>query len=80
MNNRFYVRPTSEDQIAFFVNEWQRNVLLEQKAICEAKKMTIREVMEDENDWEDFVKACIEDGDDPEVACARLQQLIDEVV
>jgi hypothetical protein len=80
MNNRFYVRPTSEDQINAFVKEWQRKALLEQKELCLKKGKTIREIMIEEDDWESFSEACIHDGEDPEVACRQLQKLIDEVV
>jgi len=79
MNNRFYVRPTSDDQIAAFVKEWQRQGLLEQKALCDVKGKSIREIMIEEGDWEDFSASARDSGDDPEEACARLQKLIDEV-
>jgi len=79
MNNRFYVRPTSDNQIAAFVKEWQRQCLLEEKALCDAKGKSIREIMIEEGDWEDFSASARDFGDDPEEACARLQKLIDEV-
>lgn len=80
MQNQFFIRPTTDDQIAAFVKEWQRKALLEEKAMCEARGKTIREIMIEDGDWEDFSVESIQDGEDPEEACARLQKLIDEVV
>ena len=80
MNDRFYVRPTSEDQINAFVKEWQRKALLEQKELCLKRGKSIREIMLEEDEWESFSADCIQAGEDPEEGCRQLQKLIDEVV
>jgi hypothetical protein len=79
MEDRFYIRPSNDDQIAQFVHEWQRNGLLKLKRESESRGLTVKEMMVADGHWDSFVEDCLKDGDDPETEAAGLQDMVRNV-
>ncbi len=79
MNDKQFFRPEDDDEIYAFVKEWQRNALLEMKADCEKRGKNVKEIMVEDNEWDGYVKASLDYGEDPEEAWKYLQRLVDEV-
>jgi hypothetical protein len=78
-DDRFYVRLTTDEQIAQFVLEWQRNNLLNMKKESEASGLSVKEMMVAKGTWGSFVEACLEENDDPEAAAAELDEMVRNV-
>ena len=76
MEDRFYVRLTKEEQIAVLVRDWQRNGLLKLKQDSEARGLTVKEMMLEDDIWDSFVEDCEKDGEDPESEAAGLEEMV----
>jgi hypothetical protein len=74
MEDRFYVRLTNKEQIAVLVHDWQRNGLLKLKQDSEARGLTVKEMMLEDDTWDSFVEDCEKDGEDPESEAVGLEE------
>ena len=76
MNDRFYVRLTDEEQLAAFVNEFQRRGLKKIKQeLLEYPGRTIKDIMIGKGEWDSFSEECGDDGEDPDVAAKELEEM-----
>jgi hypothetical protein len=74
MEDRFYVRLTSEEQIAEFVNEFEHKGLLNVKERLDANPgKSLKETLIIEGRWESFSESIIKFGNDPEEEVIKLE-------
>jgi len=78
MSKKYFKLQTDED-IAKFVSEWQREGMLVDKALCEASGKGIKEILQESGEWEQFVKDCEAYGYNPEVEISEYQQKLDNL-